>query len=289
MRCLEKRPADRWQSAGELLVQLEAATTPSTGGMTPTGTTPVVSSGTEEAIRKSHPLRVGLLFGAASLGVLGLVYLLVHQLGLPDWVFYGAIALLLIGLPIMLITSRFERRRALARASGRVSVTPSDGLHRLFTWKKAIQGGIMAFAALGVIAVIYTAMRLLGIGPVGTLVASGRLSEKDRLVVADFENRTADPNLAGSITEAFRIDLGPVSCGADHEHRADQRRAATDAAGSEYPDHERRGARDRCTGRGQGGRRRGDQLGREGLRALGPHRERRGRRRAGGAAGDCAR
>jgi hypothetical protein len=54
----------------------------------------------------------------------------------------------------------------------------------------------MAFAALGVIAVIYTAMRLLGIGPVGTLVASGRLSEKDRLVVADFENRTADPNLA---------------------------------------------------------------------------------------------
>jgi tetratricopeptide (TPR) repeat protein len=208
MRCLEKRPADRWQTAGELLVQLEAATTPSTGGMTPTGTTPVVSSGTEEAIRKSQPVRVALLFGAASVGVLGLVYLLVHQLGLPDWVFYGAIALLLIGLPIMLVTSRFERRRALARASGRVAVTPSDGLHGLFTWKKAIQGGIIAFAALGVIAVIYTAMRLLGIGPVGTLVASGRLSEKDRLVVAEFENRTADPNLAGSITEAFRIDLG---------------------------------------------------------------------------------
>ena len=208
MRCLEKRPADRWQSAGELLAQLEAATTPSTGGMTPTGTTPVISSGTEEAIRKSRPARVALLFGAASVGVLGLVYLLVHQLGLPDWVFYGAIALLLIGLPVILITSRFERRRALARASGRVSVTPSDGLHGLFTWKKAIQGGIMAFAALGVVAVIYTAMRLLGIGPVGTLVASGRLSEKDHLVVADFENRTTDPNLAGSITEAFRIDLG---------------------------------------------------------------------------------
>jgi len=209
MRCLEKRPADRWQTAGELLTQLEAATTPSTGGITPTtGTAPIISSGTEEAIRKSHPARVALLFGAASLGVLGLVWLAVHQLGLPDWVFYGAIALLLIGLPIMLITSSFERRRALARASGRVSVTPSDGLHGLFTWKKAIQGGIMAFAALGVIAVIYTAMRLLGIGPVGTLVASGRLSAKDRLLVADFENRTTDPNLAGSITEAFRIDLG---------------------------------------------------------------------------------
>jgi serine/threonine-protein kinase len=40
MRCLEKKPADRWQSAGELLPQLEALMTPS-GGVTPTQTTPV--------------------------------------------------------------------------------------------------------------------------------------------------------------------------------------------------------------------------------------------------------
>jgi tetratricopeptide (TPR) repeat protein len=207
MRCLEKRPADRWQSAAELLGQLEATATPS-GGLTPTGATPAVSSGTEEAIRKSHPARVALLFAAASAGVLGVVYLLVHQLGLPDWVFYGAIVLLLLGLPIMLVTGHFERRRALARASGRVEPTPNAGLRRWFTWRKAIQGGILAFASLGVIAVVYTAMRLLGIGPVGTLVASGRLNEKDQLVVADFENRNADSSLAGSITEAFRIDLG---------------------------------------------------------------------------------
>ncbi|MFC1639210.1 protein kinase [Gemmatimonadota bacterium] len=40
MRCLEKRPADRWQSAEELLPQLEALATPS-GGMTPTDTRPM--------------------------------------------------------------------------------------------------------------------------------------------------------------------------------------------------------------------------------------------------------
>ncbi len=207
MRCLEKRPADRWQSAAELLGQLELAATPS-GGMTPTGTTPIVSSGTEEAIRKSHPARVALLFAAASAGVLAVVYLLVHQLGLPDWVFYGAIALLLLGLPIMLVTGHLERRRALARATGRIVPTPNEGLRRWFTWQKAIRGGVLAFAGLGVLAVVYTAMRLLGIGPVGTLVASGRLNEKDQLVVADFENRTSDASLSGSITEAFRIDLG---------------------------------------------------------------------------------
>jgi len=36
MKCLEKRPADRWQTADELLAQLEPLATPS-GGTTPTG------------------------------------------------------------------------------------------------------------------------------------------------------------------------------------------------------------------------------------------------------------
>ena len=206
MRCLEKRAADRWQSAAELLGQLEAAATPS-GGLAPTAATAAISSGTEEAIRRSHPARVALLFVAASAGVLGLVYLLVHRLGLPDWVFTGAVVLLLIGLPIMLVTGYIERRRALARASGRVVTTPAGGLHGWLTWRKAVRGGVLAFAGLGVATVAYTAMRLLGIGPVGTLVASGRLSERDRLIVADFENRTADSSLGASVSEAFRIDL----------------------------------------------------------------------------------
>jgi len=40
MRCLEKKPADRWQTAEELLLQLEGLMTPS-GGVTPTDTRPV--------------------------------------------------------------------------------------------------------------------------------------------------------------------------------------------------------------------------------------------------------
>ncbi|HEX3233878.1 MAG TPA: protein kinase [Gemmatimonadales bacterium] len=40
MKCLEKRPADRWQSADELLAQLEPLVTPS-GGTTPATTRPI--------------------------------------------------------------------------------------------------------------------------------------------------------------------------------------------------------------------------------------------------------
>ena len=36
------------------------------------------------------------------------------------------------------------------------------------------------------------AMRAFGIGPVGTLVASGRLHERDRIILADFSNQTRD-------------------------------------------------------------------------------------------------
>ncbi len=42
MKCLAKRPADRWQTADELLAQLEPLATPS-GGMTPTQTRPVAA------------------------------------------------------------------------------------------------------------------------------------------------------------------------------------------------------------------------------------------------------
>ena len=205
MRCLEKRAADRWQSAAELAAQLEAATTPS-GGHAPTGAGPAVSSATEAAIRQGHPGRVAALFVAGSALVLAAVYLLVYRLGLPDWVLYGAGILLLVGLPITLMAGIQERRRAQERTSGLTVPTPA-GLAPWASWRRALIGGGLAFAGLGVLAAGYTAMRLFGIGPVGTLVASGVLEQREPLILADFENRSPDSTLGQSLTEAFRVDL----------------------------------------------------------------------------------
>jgi eukaryotic-like serine/threonine-protein kinase len=206
MRCLEKHPADRYQTAGDLLAQLEVVLTPS-GGLTPSEAMPPVSSGTAEALKKSAPVRVIAAFAGASIATLAVVWVAVQQLGLPDWVFYGAIVLLIIGLPIILATGHFERKRAQARATGRIIPPDVSGVHRIFTWQKAIRGGMLAFAGLAILAIVYTVMRVSGIGPVGTLVAAGRLNERDQILVADFENRTSDSSLSSSITEAFRIDL----------------------------------------------------------------------------------
>ncbi len=206
MRCLEKHAADRWQSAAEVSAQLESIPLETSGGHAPTGAQPAASSGTEAAIRRGHPLRVTALFLAASAGMLGLTYFLVQRLGLPDWVFTAAVTLLLLGLPIMVLAGLHERRRAQARTGGMTVATP-EGLAPWTSWRRAMMGGAMAFAGLGVLATGYTAMRLLGIGPVGTLVASGVLEEREPLILADFENRTPDSTLGQSLTEAFRVDL----------------------------------------------------------------------------------
>jgi tetratricopeptide (TPR) repeat protein/predicted Ser/Thr protein kinase len=205
MRCLAKKPADRWQKADDLRAQFEAMTTPS-GGVTPTGTVPVTPVDYAALARKAHPVRVAALFALAAVGALAIVYLLMQQFGLPDWVFFGAIVLLAIGLPIMLLTGHHERRRAVARTTGFQGATPT-GLRRLFTWRRAIVGGALAFTGLTVVTGGYMAMRLMGIGPVGTLVAAGVLNERGLLIVADFEDRTPDGGLGESVTEAFRIDL----------------------------------------------------------------------------------
>src|SRR6184192_4564798 len=105
--------------------------------------------------------------------------------------------------PVTVATGLVERRRALARAAA----PPAAGLHAWLTWRKVLTSGVLAFAALGLVAAAHTAMRVLGVGPVGTLVASGVLGERDRLVLADFENRTADSTLGPSLTEALRVDL----------------------------------------------------------------------------------
>ncbi len=206
MRCLEKRAADRWQKAEELLPHLDAILTP-TGGITPTGTAPLPAVDYEAAARQAHPVRVAAMFGAGSALVLGLVYVIMIQLGLPDWVFLGAIALLAIGLPIILVTGHHERRRALERTTGAVLTTPPGGLRRWFTWRKSLISGGLAFAGLGVAVSIYAAMRVMGIGPAGTLITTGVLEERDQLIVADFENATSDSTLSETVTELLRIDL----------------------------------------------------------------------------------
>ena len=184
-QALARAPADRFATAAEFSQALTAQ-----GGVA----------------TASNPLRVAGVYAVAAVGVLGVAGLLTTQLGLPSWVISGAAILLLVGFPIVVATAVMERRRALARATG-VGLSQARVLPGWLTWRRALAGGGLAFGALGVATAGYMAMRLLGIGPVGTLVASGVLKNREPLIVADFENRTADATLGPSLTAALRVDL----------------------------------------------------------------------------------
>ena len=147
--------------------------------------------------RWQHPLTVAALFGVVSFIVLTVVYSLMVEIGLPGWVIPGASVLLLAGLPIMVSTAVVQR------GSG----TRTGGVHRWFTWRRAILGGALAFTGLSAVTAIYLSMRTLGIGPVGTLLSTGVLERGNKIILADFENRTDDSTLGLSITEALRVDL----------------------------------------------------------------------------------
>jgi tetratricopeptide (TPR) repeat protein/TolB-like protein len=205
MRCLEKRAADRWQKATELLPYLDAVLSP-TGGIAPTSVALPISSGTQAAIRRAQPGRVIAMFAGAALVVLAAVYGIVQLVGLPDWVLLVAAGLMAVGLPIMLMTSRQEHERAMTRALTGYAPAPT-GIDRHFTWRKAIMGGVAAFVGLGVLAGGFMGLRAAGIGPFGTLVSSGTLKERERIVLAEFENLTPDSTLGATITELLRMDL----------------------------------------------------------------------------------
>jgi tetratricopeptide (TPR) repeat protein/tRNA A-37 threonylcarbamoyl transferase component Bud32 len=156
MRCLAKKPADRWQRIEELLPQLEALTTPS-GGITPTDTRPVEAAPALdlavliERVGVGRLMRVVGVYALASVAVLVAVGLMIARLGLPAWFLPAGVALLLVGLPIILMTAAFQT----VRAGGAAAPTPSGGVppwrapHRWFTWRRAIFGGVFAFAGLG--------------------------------------------------------------------------------------------------------------------------------------------
>ena len=73
MRCLAKRPADRFQTAADLSAALEPLATPS-GGMTPTHTAPVAAVGAVRAGKADRAARIAPVVGLIAVLTIGLFF-----------------------------------------------------------------------------------------------------------------------------------------------------------------------------------------------------------------------
>jgi len=185
MRCLAKRPADRFQSASELIPILDGiAHGPTRSGVSAATAHPETGS----ASRLVGPISGALLTLAAAWG-------LRQGLGLPDWLVALTIALVVAGVTTAL---QLTRRRGRATASLVAHAGSRRGI---------IAASLVSLLGLGGTSAVFLISRAAGIGPFATLLSSGKLADRGAILVADFDNSTPDTLLGAAITEAMTIDL----------------------------------------------------------------------------------
>jgi tetratricopeptide (TPR) repeat protein len=211
MRCLEKDPDDRPQSAADLAHVLESVT--SSGGAD--RAMPAILLGGRMRLWRA----LGL-WAAAFVSVVILARASIIAIGLPDWVLPGAVIVMALGLPAILFTAfvHYTTHAALTRTP---TLTPGGSRAMQGTlatiavkaspwvsWRRTILGGAAALGVFVALVATYMVLRAFGIGPAGSLMAAGKLSQREKVILADFKSPATDSLLGPTITEAFRTDVG---------------------------------------------------------------------------------
>jgi eukaryotic-like serine/threonine-protein kinase len=209
MRCLAKDPSDRPQSAAEVILALNAVTSGSGMNAMP----PVLLHG-PAAFRRALAW-----YAAAVIGVAIVARAATLVIGLPDWVFPGAMIVMALGLPVILFTGYVQRvtRKVLtatpattngggARAHGTMATLALKASPHV-SWQRTTRGGVIALGTFAALIAGFMVLRAFGVGPAGSLFASGKLSERDALLIADFGARGADSGVASVVAEGVRANL----------------------------------------------------------------------------------
>jgi tetratricopeptide (TPR) repeat protein len=166
----------------------------------------------QEAHRRNLWRVLGIFVGGGW-AVLQVIDLFIDRGFVPEWLFAGALVAMVIGLPLVLTTAWVQGGKMGVRVPrpDEIGVGAAGGAADIFTWNRAIVGGVIAFAILGVGAATYMVMRVTGVGMPGTLTAQGVFDVGSRIVLADFESSAGDAAPSDLITEALRIDLAQSS------------------------------------------------------------------------------
>ena len=209
MQCLEKDPDARPQRATDIARVLEAVTSGSTASM------PAIAMGGPGALRRALVMYAA---GFAAVAIVAKAAMIV--VGLPDWVMPASLALMALGLPILLVTSyvqRVARRSVLATPR----LTPGGGALQPSTmqtlalkavpylsWRRSAITIASVIGSFALLIAVLIGLRPFGLGPLASLMANGKLSVRDKILVADFSANGADSSLGAVVSEAVRADLG---------------------------------------------------------------------------------
>jgi eukaryotic-like serine/threonine-protein kinase len=205
MRCLEKDPDKRPQSATEVMQVLE----------TVTGLELKSSARTDARLAAKGALVRALgIYALAFVAVGATAWSAMIGLGLPDWVFPGALLVMAAGLPAIFLTawvhySTHATPVYLTPSAARKS-EPQGLAARLLpyvSWKRTGWGTVAAIVLFVLSVSGFMTTRALGIGPAATLLSSGKIDPHERLLVTDFSVHGTDSTLGPVLTEVARVGL----------------------------------------------------------------------------------
>jgi hypothetical protein len=174
MQCLEKNPAARPQEAADIARVLDSVTSSGAASAAPAGLHGQMKLGRAVALWATGTSLVALTAWAAT-----------DVIGLPDWVFPGALGVMLAGLPVIAATwyvQRAAHRAFTATPTYTPGGTPSmQGTLATMaikasphvSWRRTWMGGAVAVGGFALLVVGFMVMRALGIGPAGSLIGAG--------------------------------------------------------------------------------------------------------------------
>ena len=197
MRCLAKDADARPQSAADIARELEGMT--SASGMQPD--VPVPLNGPHLFARAL------VLYAASFIAVAILARVAIAGIGLPDWVFPGALIIMALGLPVVLWTGYVQRvaRHASPTRGAMASLALKASPH--VSWYRTARGGMVALGAFVALVSGFMGLRAAGVGPFATLLGSGRLKEREPILLTDFRTTNTDTTLGRVISDAVRAGL----------------------------------------------------------------------------------
>ena len=142
--------------------------------------------------------------------MLSVVDTLGGALNLPDWFPSVALALLIVGLPIVLATAFVQEGGPGRDANATPTADGPTGAPALFTWRNAFGGGVLAFALLGFVG---TGWILFG-GGLGGGSDTGELPQQATIAVLPFRNDSPDVEnafFADGVHEDIITQLSKIS------------------------------------------------------------------------------
>ena len=198
MRCLEKEANARPQRADEIVRVLEEV--------------PGAPNHSAGMFRNALLIYALSFVAVAIVAKAGIV-----AIGLPTWVFPGALILMALGLPVILWTGYAHNvsRQFLASKSSPVDAafmpgtlaTIANRTRPYMSWRRTAQGGLISIAFFALLIAGFMTLRALGIGPEGSLLAAGTIAPRDRLMMTDFRVSGTDSALGRVVSDAVRAGL----------------------------------------------------------------------------------